>query len=251
MTIAPARSSPRRSGRQRRGSSASSGDRPGVAQAGTARGRRGRARVTTPRCCAPPTAGSSRPPTSSSRAGTSAATGRPPRTSGTRRPRPTSPTSPRWAARPTALLVGLACPADTPDGAGWRASRPGVAEECAPLGAAVVGGDTSRRRPTARVVLSVTALGDLGGRAPVLRSGARPGDVVALRGRLGLVGVRAGRAAARVPVAGRGRGRAPACPTPPYAAGPGGRATPAPPRCATSATGCSPTSGTSPPQPGR
>ena len=38
---------------------------------------------------------------------------------------------------------------------------------------------------SAAVVLSVTALGDLGGRPPVLRSGARPGDVVALAGRLG------------------------------------------------------------------
>ena len=36
-----------------------------------------------------------------------------------------------------------------------------------------------------RVVLSVTALGDLEGRAPVLRSGARPGDLVLLAGRVG------------------------------------------------------------------
>ena len=35
------------------------------------------------------------------------------------------------------------------------------------------------------LTIAVTALGDLGGRAPVVRSGARPGDVVALAGRIG------------------------------------------------------------------
>src|ERR1700712_2775788 len=88
-------------------------------------------------------------------------------------------------ARPTALLVGLACPPDTPTS--WlEGAADGMAAECAPLGAAVVGGDTSASAPdSAAVVLSVTALGDLGGAAPVLRSGAHPGDVVALAGRLG------------------------------------------------------------------
>ena len=53
-------------------------------------------------------------------------------------------------------------------------------------GAAVVGGDTVEAAPGSdAVVLSVTALGDLGGRRPVLRSGARPGDVVVLAGTLG------------------------------------------------------------------
>src|SRR5215218_2266700 len=43
-------------------------------------------------------------------------------------------------AVPTALLVGLACPADTP--AGWlEGVAVGMAAECAPFGAAVVGGD--------------------------------------------------------------------------------------------------------------
>src|SRR4051795_8593468 len=88
-------------------------------------------------------------------------------------------------ATATALLVGLACPPDT--STTWlEGVAAGLADECAPLGAAVVGGDlVAAAGDSAAVVLSVTALGDLGGRAPVLRSGARAGDVVALAGRLG------------------------------------------------------------------
>src|SRR3954453_3813238 len=122
-------------------------------------------------------------------------------------------------AVPTALLVGLACPADTP--AGWlEGVATGLAEECAPFGAAVVGGDTAASAPdSSAVVLSVTALGDLGGRAPVLRSGARPGDVVAVAGRLGwsacgLAVLRRGFSAPAAAVAAHRR------PQPPYAAGP-------------------------------
>jgi thiamine-monophosphate kinase len=58
----------------------------------------------------------------------------------------------------------------------------GFREECATVGASVAGGDVTR---CDLVVLGVTALGDLGGRAPVTRSGARPGQVVAVAGRLG------------------------------------------------------------------
>src|SRR3954466_10998092 len=119
----------------------------------------------------------------------------------------------------TALLVGLACPADTPTS--WlEGIATGLAEECAPLGAAVVGGDTVASAPdSAGVVLSVTALGDLGGRAPVLRSGACPGDVVALAGRLGwsacgLAALRRGFKSPAAVVDGHRR------PHPPYAAGP-------------------------------
>ena len=122
-------------------------------------------------------------------------------------------------AVPTALLVGLACPAGTP--AGWLEEvAAGMAEECAPFGAAVVGGDTSASAPDSQsVVLSVTALGDLGGRAPVVRSGARPGDVVAVVGRLGwsacgLAVLRRGFSSPIAAVAAHRR------PHPPYAAGP-------------------------------
>ena len=58
----------------------------------------------------------------------------------------------------------------------------GLAAECARAGAAVAGGDVSGADS---VVLGITALGDLAGREPVTRGGARPGDVLAIAGRLG------------------------------------------------------------------
>jgi thiamine-monophosphate kinase len=84
-------------------------------------------------------------------------------------------------ARPTALLVGLAAPAALPTA--WVLGlADGLAAEAARAGAAVVGGDVVAGE---HVVVSVTALGTLDGREPVTRSGARPGDVVAVTGRLG------------------------------------------------------------------
>jgi thiamine-monophosphate kinase len=84
-------------------------------------------------------------------------------------------------ARGTALLVGLAAPADLP--VSWSLElTDGLRDEAAVVGASVVGGDVVRSET---LVISVTALGDLGGREPVTRSGARPGDVVVLAGQLG------------------------------------------------------------------
>ncbi len=81
-------------------------------------------------------------------------------------------------ARPTALVVALVAPADLP--ASWvEGLARGLAAVCAPLGVGVVGGDLSSG-PVA--VVAVTVHGDLAGRDPVLRSGARPGDVVAHAG---------------------------------------------------------------------
>ena len=81
----------------------------------------------------------------------------------------------------TSLLVGLAAPPDVP--VAWATDlADGLRDEADVVGAVVVGGDTVS---SDRVVVSVTALGDLGGRAPVLRSGAQPGDRVVLAGRLG------------------------------------------------------------------
>lgn len=115
----------------------------------------------------------------------------------------------------TALLIGLACPADLP--VEWvDGMADGLREECSVVGAGVVGGDVSR---SDLLMIAVTALGDLGGRKPVTRSGARPGDVVAYAGRLGW-------AAGGLAVLGRGF-RSPVSvvgayrrPEPPYAEGP-------------------------------
>ncbi|MHA3834108.1 thiamine-phosphate kinase [Terrabacter sp. AAH1] len=60
----------------------------------------------------------------------------------------------------------------------------GLADACAEAGVAVLGGDLSSA-PAGVVMVSVTALGRLDGE-PVLRSGARDGDVLAVCGSLGL-----------------------------------------------------------------
>jgi thiamine-monophosphate kinase len=84
-------------------------------------------------------------------------------------------------AVPSALLVALAAPPGLP--VSWaRELAAGLAAECARAGASVIGGDTARAD---HVVLAVTGLGDLAGRNPVLRSGAAPGDLVAVAGVLG------------------------------------------------------------------
>jgi thiamine-monophosphate kinase len=84
-------------------------------------------------------------------------------------------------AVPTALLVGLAAPADLP--VVWaRELAAGLADECALVGVSVAGGDTTRGET---IMIAVTALGELCGRAPITRSGAHPGDKVAIVGELG------------------------------------------------------------------
>ena len=84
-------------------------------------------------------------------------------------------------AVPTGLLVALAAPPDLP--VTWaRDLTEGLAAECARAGATVIGGDTAS---AGTVLLATTVLGDLAGRAPVLRSGAAPGDLVAVTGPLG------------------------------------------------------------------
>ncbi len=115
--------------------------------------------------------------------------------------------------RTTALTVGLAAPPDLP--AAWALElADGIAEEAALVGASVVGGDVTRAD---EVVIAITALGVCEGE-PVRRSGARPGDVVAIAGRQGW-------AAAGLAVLARGF-RSPRVlveahrrPEPPYAAG--------------------------------
>ena len=94
--------------------------------------------------------------------------------------------------RATALTVGLALPRDLP--AQWVLDlADGLAEEAALVGASIVGGDLTAG---SEVVVAVTVIGECSV-APVLRSGARPGDVLAIAGRQGW-------AAAGLAVLGRG-----------------------------------------------
>ena len=89
-------------------------------------------------------------------------------------------------AVPTGLTVAFAVPRDIPVSYLEEVAR-GLTAACAELapGCGVVGGDLGRA-PV--LMAAVTALGDLGSREPVLRSGARVGDVVAYAGQLGLAG---------------------------------------------------------------
>lgn len=115
--------------------------------------------------------------------------------------------------RAHSLTISLAAPADLP--VAWALElAAGFAEECGLVDASVVGGDLTRAD---QVVIAVTVLGAVA-QAPVLRSGAQPGDVLALAGRQGW-------AAGGLAVLGRGF-RSPRAlveayrrPEPPYEAG--------------------------------
>ncbi|MDN5570232.1 MAG: thiamine-phosphate kinase [Propionibacteriaceae bacterium] len=86
------------------------------------------------------------------------------------------------AARPVGVVVALSCPADTP--ADWVLEfGKGVREECGLGGAVLMGGDVTRGE---KIAVVVTVFGDMGGRPPLLRCGAQPGDVVAAVGRFGM-----------------------------------------------------------------
>jgi thiamine-monophosphate kinase len=87
-------------------------------------------------------------------------------------------------ARPTALLVALAIPRDLRLSFVERLAD-GFREACAALapGCSVVGGDLT---VSDVLTVAVTALGDLEDRRAVTRSGARPGDSIAVAGELGL-----------------------------------------------------------------
>lgn len=116
-------------------------------------------------------------------------------------------------AAPTALVVALAVPAELE--VEWVTDLYiGLRTEAEATGAAIVGGDVVRGD---KIVISVTAFGDLAGTGPVRRDTAQPGDVLAVAGRLGW-------AAAGLSILGRGF-RSPRTlvdaqrhPQPPYAA---------------------------------
>jgi thiamine-monophosphate kinase len=80
--------------------------------------------------------------------------------------------------RPRALLISLTAPAGLP--AAWaRELADGLAQECERAGAVVAGGDLSAGT---ELVITGTAIGTLSTPRAVLRSGARPGDVIAIAG---------------------------------------------------------------------
>lgn len=117
-------------------------------------------------------------------------------------------------ARPVALTAAIALPPTTE--VDWVLGVvDGLVAEAGLVGAAVVGGDVTRADA---ITISLTAMGVPAGERLVRRAGARPGDVVAVCGKLGW-------AAAGLAVLGRGF-RSPRVvvdahrrPSPPYAAG--------------------------------
>ncbi len=123
-------------------------------------------------------------------------------------------------AVPAGLLVTLIADPATP--VQWAIDlAEGIGDAAAIAGTGVLGGDLSSAGRGMRAV-SITAFGDLEGRLAVPRSGAQPGDVVAVAGTLG-------HAAAGLRLLADGRGGLmdaaqfigiQRCPRPPIAAGP-------------------------------
>ncbi|MBG6106969.1 thiamine-phosphate kinase [Frigoribacterium sp. CG_9.8] len=131
-------------------------------------------------------------------------------------------------AVPSALVVAIAAPADSPVSL-LEGIADGLRDACETLapGCGVVGGDLS---VSATITIAVTAFGDLEGRTPVLRSGASPGDTVAVAGPLGEAALAlrllfsnavdpSGRPDAALATALRSRTAPQLAPTPPIAAG--------------------------------
>jgi thiamine-monophosphate kinase len=84
-------------------------------------------------------------------------------------------------ARPSAFVVAFGAPGDTAAADALELAD-GMWDEARRVGAGIVGGDMVS---APQWVVSVTVLGDLGGREPVRRGGARIGDTVAVAGELG------------------------------------------------------------------
>ena len=85
--------------------------------------------------------------------------------------------TPRWM-----LLTLCAPPSSSVER--LRGAYEGVAEACGEYGVELIGGDTVSAE---RLVLAVTALGEVTG-DPLRRSGAKPGDILAVTGPLGRAG---------------------------------------------------------------
>jgi len=87
-------------------------------------------------------------------------------------------------AVPTGVIVAVACPPSTEVSQLEGLAR-GISDGLAQMapGCGVLGGDLS---VAPVLTISVTVIGELSDRSPVLRSGARPGDLVAVAGQLGI-----------------------------------------------------------------
>ena len=84
-------------------------------------------------------------------------------------------------AVPTSFVVAFGAPGDTA-AEDVMALSDGMWQEAGAIGSSIVGGDLVS---APQWVISVTALGDLGGREAVLLSGAKPGDTLAVVGDVG------------------------------------------------------------------
>jgi thiamine-monophosphate kinase len=109
-------------------------------------------------------------------------------------------------AQPLALVVAISAPRDTP-AAVFEELTIGLTARAEADGASIVGGDLGRAD---RLTVTVTAMGSLPlDQEPVLRSGARPGDVLAIgaprlgRSAAGLALVLGERALVKAPAGGR------------------------------------------------
>jgi len=83
-------------------------------------------------------------------------------------------------ARPTGFIASLALPADLDSQAAYDIMS-GIDQCCEFCGTGIAGGDTK----VGPGIVCGTALGTMDGRPPMLRSGARVGDVVAVTGPVG------------------------------------------------------------------
>lgn len=84
-------------------------------------------------------------------------------------------------ARPVSLVVGLGLPAEL--STDWVVDfAKGLADACEPLGVGVDGGDLVAAE---KITVSVTVIGDMEGRSPLLRSGAQLEDKIIFAGNLG------------------------------------------------------------------
>lgn len=83
--------------------------------------------------------------------------------------------------RPLMAFISLGLPSEFPEQSVDQIYR-GFIESANPFGTVIAGGDISRSK---NLVINIALYGEISGREPVLRSGARPGDLILLTGDTG------------------------------------------------------------------